>query len=118
MSSTGAYHLVVKPGGASTTPISTTTPTTYSKIVNKHSGKVLGISNMSTSDGAQALQWSDNGTDDHLWQFVDAGGGYVKIVNKHSGKVLGISNMSTSDGALALQWSDNGTDDHLWQIRS
>ena len=40
----------------------------YVKIVNKHSGLLLGITNMSTSAGALALQWSDNGTDDHLWQ--------------------------------------------------
>jgi hypothetical protein len=84
--------------------------------VNKNSGLLLGIKNASTSAGAQALQWSDTGTADHLWQLVDAGSGYVKIVNKNSGLVLGITNASTSAGALALQWSDNGTADHLWQI--
>lgn len=106
MDSAGAYHLLITP----------TSTVSYNKIVNKNSGLVLGISNASTSAGADALQWSDNGTADHLWQIVDAGGGYVKIINKNSGLVLGITNASTSAGAVALQWSDNGTADHLWQI--
>ncbi|HZR40705.1 MAG TPA: RICIN domain-containing protein [Ktedonobacteraceae bacterium] len=108
MNNTGAYHLLITPSSSGTA--------VYDKIVNKNSGLVLGIANASTSAGAQALQWSDNGTADHLWQLVDAGGGYVKIVNKNSGLVLGITNASTSAGAIALQWSDNGAADHLWQL--
>ena len=108
MNNTGGYHLLITPSGSSTA--------VYEKIVNKNSGLVLGIANASTSAGAQALQWNDNGTADHLWQIVDAGGGYVKIVNKNSGLVLGITNASTSAGAIALQWSDNGAADHLWQL--
>ncbi len=110
MNNTGAYHLLITPSSSGTA--------VYDKIVNKNSGLVLGIANASTSAGAQALQWSDNGTADHLWQLVNAGGGYVKLVNKNSGLLLGITNASTSAGALALQWSDNGTADHLWQIHS
>ncbi len=32
--------------------------------------RVLGITDMSTAAGAQALVWDDNGTNDHLWRFV------------------------------------------------
>ncbi|WP_234046358.1 RICIN domain-containing protein [Streptomyces adelaidensis] len=42
----------------------------YAKLVNKNSGLVLGIDGMSTSSGAQALQWDDSGTADHLWSIV------------------------------------------------
>ncbi len=120
MNANDAYHITITPGsgsGATPTPTPTSTSTqTYDKIVNKNSGLVLGIQNASTSAGAQALQWYDTGAADHLWQIVDAGGGYVKIVNKNSGLVLGITNASTSAGAIALQWYDSGTADHLWQI--
>lgn len=34
----------------------------------------LGIQNMSTASGAQALQWDDNGTADHLWRIATADG--------------------------------------------
>lgn len=33
-------------------------------------GRVLGVADMSTTPGAQALVWDDNGTNDHLWRFV------------------------------------------------
>lgn len=44
--------------------------TPAAKIINKNSGMVLGIHGMSTSAGAQALQWDDTGTADHLWRIV------------------------------------------------
>ncbi len=88
----------------------------YYKIVNQNSGKLLAVSGMSQSDGAQVTQWNDNGTPDHNWQFVDAGGGYYKIVNQYSGKLLAVSGMSQSDGANVTQWNDNGTPDHLWRL--
>ena len=40
------------------------------KIENYNSGLVLGVPNESTSSGAQVLQWTDNGTPDHLWTLV------------------------------------------------
>jgi DUF1680 family protein len=40
------------------------------KLINKHSGKVLGIDQMSATDGANAVQWSDNATRDQSWRFV------------------------------------------------
>ena len=86
------------------------------KIKNAKSGKVLGISNMLKTDGAQALQWSDNGTADHEWTFTQLSNGNYELTNVNSGKVLGISGMSTAEGAQALQWSDNGTADHEWQL--
>ena len=77
---------------------------------------MLGITNESTSAGADALIWGDNGTPDHLWQVNAQGNGQYKIVNSHSGMLLGVTNMSTSPGALVLQWSDSGTADHLWTL--
>jgi hypothetical protein len=87
------------------------------RLVNAGTGLVLGIQNMSTSDGGLAVQWSDNGTADHNWvQITD--GPDVRLRNVHSGKVLGVENMSTADNARVLQWSDNGTADHKWTLIS
>jgi uncharacterized protein len=85
------------------------------RLFNAASGMVLGIQNMSTSDGGLALQWNDTGTADHKWGIV-VDGSAVKFRNRNSGKVLGVENMSTADNARILQWSDNGTADHLWTI--
>jgi len=38
-------------------------------VENMLTHQVLGISNASTTAGAQVLQYADNGTNDHLWQF-------------------------------------------------
>lgn len=45
----------------------------YFKIRNRWSNKVVGVSGASTSAGAQILQWSDNGTTDHLWRLIPVG---------------------------------------------
>ncbi len=85
------------------------------KIVNVHSNKMLAVSGASTANGAQVQQYHDNGTADHLWEMVDAGGGYFMLRNINSNLVLGIDGMSTADSALIKQAADNGTADHLWQ---
>lgn len=85
------------------------------RLVNAGTGMVLGIQNMSTSDGGLAVQWHDSGTADHNWQLITDGAD-VRLRNVHSGKVLGVENMSTADNARVLQWSDNGTADHRWRL--
>ncbi|WP_086664968.1 beta-L-arabinofuranosidase domain-containing protein [Lentzea kentuckyensis] len=85
------------------------------RLFNAASGLVLGVRTMSTSDGADALQWGDNGTADHNWQLVPDGTA-VRLRNLNSGKVLGVDQMSTADNARVLQWADNGTADHRWTI--
>ena len=90
--------------------------TTYFRIQNQNSGKVLAVSNMSTADSAQVVQYDDNGTTDHLWALIDNGNGYFRIQNQNSGKVLGVTNESTADSANVVQYDDNGTSDHLWRL--
>jgi hypothetical protein len=61
-------------------------------------------------------QAQDNGTDDHLWSFINAGNDQFKIQNKLSGKLLGVDQMSTANSANIVQFGDNGTADHLWTV--
>ncbi|MFB9928290.1 RICIN domain-containing protein [Amycolatopsis halotolerans] len=86
------------------------------RIANRNSGKVLGVDRMSTADSAQVVQFSDNGTADHLWHLIPNGDGWYRIRNHNSGKVLGVDRMSTADSATVVQYTDNGTADHLWQL--
>ncbi|MCU7722234.1 RICIN domain-containing protein [Actinoplanes sp. KI2] len=86
------------------------------RIQNQNSGKVLGVDGMSTANSARVVQFSDNGTADHLWRLVDNGDGWVKIQNVNSGKLIGVDGMSTADSAQVVQFEDNGTADHLWQV--
>ena len=84
------------------------------KIKNVNSGLVLGISGQSQTAGTSVVQWTDNGTPDHLWHFMPMGNGQYNIENMLTHQVLGISGASKSNGAQVLEWADNGTADHLW----
>ena len=86
------------------------------QIANVNSGKLLAVQGASLSTGAQVQQFSDNGTLDHQWELIDAGGGWYKIRNINSAMLLGVDQMSTADSALVKQADDNGTADHLWQL--
>ncbi|MFC1430272.1 RICIN domain-containing protein [Streptacidiphilus sp. N1-3] len=88
----------------------------YVRIRNQNSGKLIGVDVMSTANSARVVQYDDNGTADHLWQFVDSGGGRYRIRNLNSGKVMGVDTMSLADSANVVQFDDNGTADHLWQL--
>ncbi|WP_197289719.1 beta-L-arabinofuranosidase domain-containing protein [Saccharothrix sp. NRRL B-16348] len=91
------------------------TTTAGYRLVNASSGLVLGVQDMSTADGASALQWNDTGTPDHNWALV-VDGSAVRFRNGNSGKVLGVQDMSTADNARVLQWADTGTADHRWTV--
>ncbi|WP_438433208.1 RICIN domain-containing protein [Gorillibacterium sp. sgz500922] len=86
------------------------------KLTNVNSNKVLGVSDMSLNDGANAVQWGDTGTSDHEWKIDRLSSGYYKLTNMNSGKVLGIAGMTGDSNANAVQWEDNGSADHEWQI--
>jgi DUF1680 family protein len=43
------------------------------RLRNGNSGLVMGVSNMSWDNSAQVVQFDDNGTADHLWQFLAPG---------------------------------------------
>jgi hypothetical protein len=88
----------------------------YLKIRNQNSGKLMGVDGMSTANSAHVVQYDDNGTADHLWQFIDNGDGWYRVRNLNSQKVLGVDLMSTANSAQVVQYDDNGTADHLWQL--
>ncbi|AXK34053.1 hypothetical protein DVA86_16685 [Streptomyces armeniacus] len=86
----------------------------YQRLLNKHSGKVLAVDEMSLANGGRVVQYDNTGTGDHAWQLLDQGDGWFLLRNGHSGKVLGVDGMSTSNSAPIVQYEDNGTADHLW----
>jgi beta-glucanase (GH16 family) len=86
------------------------------KILNRNSGKVLDVTGSSSADGAQIIQWYDNGGDSQKWEFWNLNNGYYKIVNKRSGKLMDIYGASTADGANNIQWYDNGGYNQQWKL--
>ena len=86
------------------------------QLKNENSGKLMGVDHESTQSGAQIQQYEDNGTRDHLWEFLTQPGGWFKIRNVNSGLLLGVEGGKTSNSALLQQFGDTGTQDHLWRV--
>ncbi|WP_117207976.1 glycosyl hydrolase family 95 catalytic domain-containing protein [Allorhizocola rhizosphaerae] len=93
-----------------------TIPTNYVRLVNRNSGKVIGVSGGSTADAAAIVQQTDTGAASQRWQVVDLGGGYVKLLNRNSGKALDVNGASTANGATVIQWTDHGGANQQWQL--
>jgi arabinan endo-1,5-alpha-L-arabinosidase len=72
-------------------------------IENLLTHQLIGISAASTSAGARALQWADNGTQDHLWTFYLLTDGNYLIRNSNSGLYL---ETAASGGSTVI---DQGT---------
>lgn len=102
--------------GVSTTRRFVQQPSRYFKIFNVASGKVLGVQNQSTADGAKILQWDDNGTLDHEWAVAPHPAGGYTVTNRVTGKLLEIPGASTTAGTAADQWGNSGCGCQRWNL--
>jgi hypothetical protein len=88
----------------------------YYRLVNRRSGKALDTYGASLADGANLVQWADNGGHNQHWHVTDAGGGYRTLLNRDSGQAVSVWQTSTADGAQAVQWVQNGGDDQSYTV--
>jgi arabinan endo-1,5-alpha-L-arabinosidase len=72
-------------------------------VENMLTHQVMGISNASISAGAQVLDYADNGTNDHLWEFYLLSDGNYLIRNVNSGLYLEDANSGTTSSATIDQ---------------
>lgn len=126
-SQTAGTDVVQESAGTSDTywhlmPINTTSSAYEYNVENMLTHQVLGILNASTSTGAQALQYSDNGTNDHVWEFYQLTDGNYLIKNVNSGYYLqddgsGATSSATIDqGARSI--NEAGCTCQEWTIAS
>ena len=92
--------------------------TTYYRVTNRNSGKVLDVQQTNTNAGANVGQYAANSQPWQDWQFVDVGSGYFNIVSRNSGLCLDVNGVSTADGASIIQWTCNGGTNQQWQWRA
>ena len=84
------------------------------KIIAKHSGKCLDISQASITDQAQVIQWGCHEKDNQIFDIVPV---YYRISPvTHPNKCLDISNESKEDNAQVLQWSWHEGDNQLFRL--
>ncbi|WP_405087383.1 RICIN domain-containing protein [Microbispora sp. NBC_01389] len=97
-------------GSGSSGPVS---GTSY-RIVNRNSGKPLGVAGGSSADGAKAVQQSGSGA----WTVTSGQGGAYTLRYVPTGKVLDVNASSTTQGLQLQQWTANGGTNQLWYLRS
>ncbi|MEU8282863.1 alpha-galactosidase [Micromonospora sp. NPDC048905] len=99
-------------------PLTTTPTPTTSTVAARHSGKLLDVSNASTADGANVVQWGANGQANQRWRFQDTGGGYSTVTSVSSGKCLDVYGgaSATADGVRVIQWACNGGTNQQWRV--
>ena len=87
------------------------------KIVNRLSGKALGVQDDSTQNGANVHQWSLNGRSSQEWVITNMGNGN-KIMNVGANKALDVYENSKENGGNIILWSDNGGVNQRWDIQN
>ena len=85
-------------------------------IQNVNSGLVLGVGGASTSQGANIVQWTSNGSPDQRWNIMQGFDGDYMICDVKSGLVIGVPGASINSGVTLVQWQSNGGPDQEWRF--
>ncbi|WP_143306529.1 cellulase family glycosylhydrolase [Chitinophaga vietnamensis] len=85
----------------------------YVKLVNRASG-LLADGMYRNTNGANAGQWSNSGSDAQQWA-VEAADGYIRLKNRATGLYLDGMGRS-SDGSVAGQWSLSASYNQQWKV--
>ncbi|MBN2167030.1 MAG: RICIN domain-containing protein [Marinilabiliaceae bacterium] len=75
-------------------------------LTNRNSGKVLDVTNCSSSDGANIQQWANLNNACQQWKITRKSNGYYKLQNVNSSKMLDVVNCGTDEATNVDQWTD------------
>jgi aryl-phospho-beta-D-glucosidase BglC (GH1 family) len=88
------------------------------RLAARHSGKVLEVAGLGTTNGSNVQQWSYWSSDSQRWMVKHLGNNQYSIVGADSAKSLDVSGWGTGDGANVQIWSDLGGANQRWTITS
>src|SRR5688572_5416864 len=75
-------------------------------VVAKHSGLFLAVREARTTEGTDAIQWTDSGGDEQRFEVLAAEHGAVRLRAVHSGKYLAVAGGRMDSAAPVVQTSD------------
>lgn len=87
------------------------------KIQNVNTGKVLDVQGASKANGAVLQQYTYNGSDAQLWQFIESGDGSCYILSK-LGTCLDCPGGSKSQGTKLQLYESNNTASQKWSVEA
>ena len=113
-----AYYSVMEVANNNNNNNNPNLPTgTRYKIINRNSGKALGVQYDSVDNGANVHQWGQNGYPSQLWIVTDMGNGY-KFTNVNANKCLDVYENSKDNGGNIILWMDTGATNQRWEIQN
>lgn len=88
----------------------------YYRLVNRNSGRSLGIAGCATADGGAAQQsaWRNNRC--QQWQIAPTADGWLRLLNRYSGKALEAASCG-GDGSNLQQWSWLDNPCQQWRLQ-
>ncbi|MBQ8798463.1 MAG: endo-1,4-beta-xylanase [Lachnospiraceae bacterium] len=92
--------------------------TTKYKLTNRNSGKVLDVQYGSKDNGANVLQYTDEGNANQKWYLIPTGDGYYTIKNAYTEKLVDVSGKSKENGGDVIQYQSNGGTNQQWKIEA
>ncbi|GAA3048815.1 RICIN domain-containing protein [Kitasatospora albolonga] len=91
------------------------TPTGWTTVVNRNSGRCVDAAAAATANGTAVQQYSCNATTAQQWQLLPTDGGHVRIANANdSTKVWDVTGVSAADGAKVQLWTWGGGTNQQW----
>lgn len=86
------------------------------KIISRHSGKALEVSNYLTANGSNVQQWGYVGIASQKWTLTRISGNLYKIIGVGSGRSLDVSGGLSADGTNIQIWDYVGANQQIWSI--
>jgi endoglucanase len=70
----------------------------------------------STADGAEIIQYSDNGGANQRWLPIDIGSDHYEIKSKAGGKMVDVEGATLNSGANLVQMTGSGGNSQKWAL--
>jgi hypothetical protein len=85
-------------------------------IVSLYSGKALDVSTVSSQNGANIHQWTNDGGANQKWELLPIGANQYQLRALHSAKCADIAGPSNQDGANIHQWDCHSGTSQRWNL--
>ncbi|MFJ4205670.1 RICIN domain-containing protein [Streptomyces sviceus] len=116
-SSLGTHARKVTPAAGQRTDITVSLVSGWFRVVNRRSGKALGVSGAGTADGGKIIRYTPSGATDQQWRFLPHGDGSFRRAARHSGEVLDSPGGSAQGIQLVQrQDTDGDGDNQRWRL--
>jgi len=97
-------------------PVSQTGGIRQVRLENILSGKLMDVSGLSMTAGADIHQWEPTGGPNQVWEMRPSTDGSHQLKAKHSGLCLDLPGGASANGTPIIQWACHGGNNQKWRF--